>query len=209
MGSTADLAEPLKSRLERLLALAGGRVTVTSGRRTTAQQAALRVKNGCPDVYRAPASSCRVPTARPGESQHEKGLAADLAGDLALAARLAPQLGLATPVRGEPWHFEPAKGTFATVKDDAVGTVTDVGGASSGDGIVEGILREVRNLTVKALILTGGAVLIVAGGYRAVTGRTLSGDATRAGATAGLAYATGGASLAAGAPSATPRRARK
>jgi septal ring factor EnvC (AmiA/AmiB activator) len=39
--------------------------------------ARLRMTNGCPDVYESPASSCRVPTARPGESEHEKGLAVD------------------------------------------------------------------------------------------------------------------------------------
>jgi septal ring factor EnvC (AmiA/AmiB activator) len=39
--------------------------------------ARLRMTNGCPDVYDSPASSCRVPTARPGESEHEKGLAVD------------------------------------------------------------------------------------------------------------------------------------
>lgn len=37
----------------------------------------LRRVNGCPDVYTSPASSCRVPTARPGESMHERGLAID------------------------------------------------------------------------------------------------------------------------------------
>lgn len=48
------------------------------GFRTKAQQIALRTTNGCPDVWTAPASSCRVPTAIPGRSLHELGLAIDL-----------------------------------------------------------------------------------------------------------------------------------
>ena len=48
-----------------------------SGWRSPEAQASLRRANGCPDVYDSPASSCRVPTARPGSSEHEKGLAVD------------------------------------------------------------------------------------------------------------------------------------
>ena len=48
-----------------------------SGWRSPEAQASLRRANGCPDVYDSPASSCRVPTARPGSSEHEKGLAID------------------------------------------------------------------------------------------------------------------------------------
>ncbi len=48
------------------------------GFRTEAQQIALRKANGCPDVWTAPSSSCRVPTAIPGRSLHEVGLAIDL-----------------------------------------------------------------------------------------------------------------------------------
>ncbi|GLY02174.1 M15 family metallopeptidase [Actinoplanes sp. NBRC 101535] len=48
------------------------------GFRTKEQQIALRKINGCPDVYTAPSSSCRVPTAIPGRSLHELGLAIDM-----------------------------------------------------------------------------------------------------------------------------------
>ena len=48
-----------------------------NGYRSPETTAALRRANGCPDVYSSPASSCRVPTARPGTSMHEKGLAVD------------------------------------------------------------------------------------------------------------------------------------
>jgi D-alanyl-D-alanine carboxypeptidase len=54
------------------VALSGG------GFRTKERQIELRVINGCPDVWTAPASSCRVPTAIPGRSLHEVGLAVDV-----------------------------------------------------------------------------------------------------------------------------------
>jgi D-alanyl-D-alanine carboxypeptidase len=54
------------------IALSGG------GFRTRERQIELRKINGCPDVYTAPASSCRVPTAIPGRSLHEIGLAVDI-----------------------------------------------------------------------------------------------------------------------------------
>lgn len=48
-----------------------------SGWRSPQRTAELRVINGCPDVYESSPSSCRIPTARPGQSQHERGLAID------------------------------------------------------------------------------------------------------------------------------------
>ena len=45
--------------------------------RSPQRTAELRVINGCPDVYTASPSSCRIPTARPGTSMHERGLAID------------------------------------------------------------------------------------------------------------------------------------
>ena len=51
MASTVGLAEPFKSRVEQLLLAAGGKVTLTSGRRSYAELAALRISNGCPDHY--------------------------------------------------------------------------------------------------------------------------------------------------------------
>lgn len=48
-----------------------------SGWRSPQRTAELRVINGCPDIYTSSASSCRIPTARPGQSQHERGLAID------------------------------------------------------------------------------------------------------------------------------------
>ena len=47
------------------------------GWRSPQRTAELRVINGCPDVYTSSPSSCRIPTARPGQSMHERGLAID------------------------------------------------------------------------------------------------------------------------------------
>lgn len=47
------------------------------GWRSPQRTAELRVINGCPDVHTSPPSSCRIPTARPGQSMHERGLAID------------------------------------------------------------------------------------------------------------------------------------
>ncbi len=54
------------------IAISGG------GFRTKQRQIELRTMNGCPNVWTAPASSCRVPTAIPGRSLHEIGLAVDI-----------------------------------------------------------------------------------------------------------------------------------
>lgn len=73
------VAESLGPDLERLLedAAADGIELGGSGYRSPETTARLRRANGCPDVYESPPSACRVPTARPGTSMHEKGLAVD------------------------------------------------------------------------------------------------------------------------------------
>lgn len=73
------VAASLAPQLEALLdaARADGIELGGWGWRSSEVQASLRRTNGCPDVYDSPASSCRVPTARPGTSEHEKGLAVD------------------------------------------------------------------------------------------------------------------------------------
>ncbi len=76
-GITVDAS--IASNLEQLLtaAEAEGFVLGGSGYRSPEITARLRIANGCPDVYDSPASSCRIPTARPGTSEHESGLAVD------------------------------------------------------------------------------------------------------------------------------------
>ncbi|WP_051807864.1 M15 family metallopeptidase [Actinoplanes subtropicus] len=85
------------------------------GFRTKEQQIKLRVTNGCPDIWTAPASSCRVPTAIPGHSLHEIGLAVDLTyGGRAIPnhdsvayqwlAANASRYGFEN-LPSEPWHW--------------------------------------------------------------------------------------------------------
>lgn len=71
----AELGERLAALLWH--ARADGHDLTGYGWRSPAKTAKLRKVNGCPDVHRAPPSACRVPTARPGTSMHETGLAVD------------------------------------------------------------------------------------------------------------------------------------
>ena len=86
-----------------------------SGLRTEQQQIQLRVTNGCPDIWTAPASSCKVPTAIPGRSLHEIGLAVDLTcANKLIKDRNSPafrwlvahagRYGF-TNLPSEPWHW--------------------------------------------------------------------------------------------------------
>jgi D-alanyl-D-alanine carboxypeptidase len=93
----------------------GGIQLSGGGFRTKQQQIALRTTNGCPDIWTAPASSCRVPTAIPGRSLHELGLAIDLtSGKRTISDRKsAAYKWLAAHARSygfvnlpsEPWHW--------------------------------------------------------------------------------------------------------
>jgi D-alanyl-D-alanine carboxypeptidase len=90
------------------ISLSGG------GFRTKQRQVELRKSNGCPDVWTAPASSCRVPTAIPGRSLHEIGLAVDITsggrtitGSSPAFRWLAANAGKYGYVNlpSEPWHW--------------------------------------------------------------------------------------------------------
>lgn len=104
----------LAGRIQSLIAgarNAGFNITPGSGYRSEEEQAKLRTENGCPDVWNSPASACRVPTAIPGHSNHNHGLAMDLnfGGNKAAAAwanEHGADYGLVFPVRGEDWHVE-------------------------------------------------------------------------------------------------------
>jgi hypothetical protein len=63
---------------DMIVAAAGDGVTLTGGGyRDSAQQIALRQAHCGGDIYSVPASSCSPPTAIPGTSMHEQGLAID------------------------------------------------------------------------------------------------------------------------------------
>ena len=93
------------------------------GWRSHQRQHELRRINGCPDgwIHRdgerlsdfAPSSTCRIPTARPGASMHERGLAVDFTcGGRPMAGtycfywlrRHAADYGLYN-LPSEPWHW--------------------------------------------------------------------------------------------------------
>ena len=85
------------------------------GWRSSERQAQLRQVNGCPDLYTAPPSSCRVPTAIPGTSRHETGLAVDFTVDgRTIPTRTEPAFQWLTAhaasyglynLPSEPWHW--------------------------------------------------------------------------------------------------------
>lgn len=184
-----QLAEPLRSKVATLLAATGERVWIVSGRRSIEEQVQLRRAHcgtSWADIWRKPAGQCSPPTAIPGQSKHQTGLAVDLGGDLTLASQLAAKLGLGTPVKGEPWHFEPTTAALALVGDiPGAGAIEDVGGAISdvfgGVGgavggalgeLVEPLLAGLRRITLVGVLLAGGITLVVMGGIRGTKGDT-------------------------------------
>lgn len=114
------VAQSLGPRLEALLAAAAGAGIPLGGGgyRDPAAQIALRAAN-CGstdyDVYERPSAECSPPTALPGTSMHEQGLAIDLTSngrailsdadpEFAWLAANAPSFGLIN-LAGEPWHW--------------------------------------------------------------------------------------------------------
>lgn len=178
--SLDDLAEPLRSAVKQLVrdaAAEGVTITWTSTRRTTAEQAALRIKNGCPDVYSSPASACRVPTARPGESKHEQGRAIDFTNTPAVLDAVAKRAGLYRihrTVPGEPWHYEhtsqstrAADAPAGTIPHSSVfGPLAGVAGAvtAPAQAIAQalGVLMDPATW-LRVLTIVGGLGLFVAG----------------------------------------------
>ena len=105
MAATLDgLEEDFRRRLEALVAASGGKVTIRSGYRSVEEQ--QRLWDNAVKKYGSP-EAARKWVAPPGKSNHNKGFAVDLGGDLRLAAQLAPQFGLYFPMKHEPWHIEP------------------------------------------------------------------------------------------------------
>lgn len=99
---TNGLTPVLSARVQALLKAANGKVRIVSGYRTPEQQAALyqtaAARYGDANAYKW--------VAQPGDSNHEKGAAVDLGGDLSEIQKLAPQFGLIAPMSWEPWHLE-------------------------------------------------------------------------------------------------------
>lgn len=89
-----------QSRLKALIDASGGRLSVTDGVRTLAQQ--QDVFNRKPNLAARPSPN----------APHVRGIAADLAGDLEWAHQNAPKYGLEFPMlnpkgrKVEPWHVQ-------------------------------------------------------------------------------------------------------
>lgn len=92
-----------QANLNAMIAASDGRIWIESGDRDSATQQRLW------DEAVAKYGIDEAPNwvAPPGHSNHEKGIAVDLGGDLDLARQLAPQFGLYQPMSWEPWHYEP------------------------------------------------------------------------------------------------------
>lgn len=94
--------------LQSFLAASGGKIKVTSGKRSTQRQSQLWEQ--ALKKYGSPAAA-RKWVAPPGRSKHEIGLAADLRfatpAERAWAHSNAARFGLTFPLGNEPWHIEP------------------------------------------------------------------------------------------------------
>ncbi len=106
-GAVNGLNSQFKSQLDRLIRDSGGKIKIGSGYRSIAQQAVLY------DRYRRGVKG-QAPAAKPGRSNHNFGLAADLVyqggmhGPTGKWARAnAAKYGLRFPMSYEPWHIEP------------------------------------------------------------------------------------------------------
>ncbi|MFP5328099.1 MAG: D-alanyl-D-alanine carboxypeptidase family protein [Acidimicrobiia bacterium] len=108
--------ESIADELEALLAAAEGDGFVFGGGgyRDPAQQQRLREQN-CPDPQSSPPSACSPPTARPGQSMHERGLAIDFTyNGRVISSRSSPAFRWLESNAGrfgfqnlpsEPWHW--------------------------------------------------------------------------------------------------------
>jgi hypothetical protein len=174
-----DLAEPLRSAVKALVADAarsGVTVTASSTRRTYAQQVALRMSNGCPDVHTSPASSCKVPTAIPGTSKHESGLAVDFTNTdkiIGAVAERAAKYQIHRTVPGERWHYEHRSTSGRTASDAGAGDggwdPSDDGGGGLGINLGGGPIVAAFSMFssgefwLRVLAVVAGAVLVVVG----------------------------------------------
>ena len=114
------VASEIADNLERLLAAAEADRFLLGGggyRSSDGQVAARRANCGSTDydIYEKPASSCTPPTARPGMSMHERGLAIDFtSGGSLIGTRVHPAFGWLSRnaaqfglynLPEEPWHW--------------------------------------------------------------------------------------------------------
>lgn len=113
--ATGGVNPGLDARIQALIAAAPGKVTINSSFRTRAQQQKLY------DDYIAGRGNL---AAKPGSSNHEKGLAFDLgyanADTKKWVLANASRFGLHFPIPSEPWHAEPVETRGAALSPEAV-----------------------------------------------------------------------------------------
>lgn len=117
-GARMSVATSIAGNVQALLNEAAGTPASSicgGGYRSSQAQIEARKRNGCPDVYDSPPSSCKTPTARPGQSMHERGLAIDFTCDGSIIGNRsgpcwdflvanASGYGLKN-LPSEPWHW--------------------------------------------------------------------------------------------------------
>jgi hypothetical protein len=103
MADIDQLDPNFRDALMQMIAASDGRLYITSGYRSTAEQQALYDEA----VATYGADEAANWAAPPGHSNHEKGIAADLGGDLDWAHAHAADFGLYFPMDWESWHVEP------------------------------------------------------------------------------------------------------
>ena len=115
-GGTITVADSIADNVQSLLdaAAADGVALCGWGYRSSDEQIELRKQNcGTSDyaIYEMPASSCSPPTARPGTSEHEKGLAVDFENCSSQSSECFGWLDGNAATYGmynypvEPWHW--------------------------------------------------------------------------------------------------------
>jgi hypothetical protein len=121
-GDLAGMHPEFLRRLREMSAATGKAITVRSGFRTNAEQQQLFAKYG-------PGRA-----AKPGNSNHEKGLAADISPGREAFGSVAGLYGLAFPISHESWHIEPVGLTSAVA---APGSSDSSSSGSSGPSAAE------------------------------------------------------------------------
>lgn len=123
---------PYQAEFERRLSqlLAHCSLRIVSGYRPRAEQE--RLWQDALRRYGSPQRARRW-VAPPGTSRHERGIAADLAGDLACAHAQARRYGLYFPMSWEPWHIELAPWPPETPKREVRETMRRTFDLSKGE----------------------------------------------------------------------------
>lgn len=160
-GATAWLADAAAASYAAMLAAgmpAGG---ITSAGRSYAEQAALYAEKG-PSL-----------AAKPGTSNHEKGLALDISTSSSAQAWLldhGAENGWTRPLDYEPWHWEYGGdgGVVGTVRDAASNIVDGAKEFVSDPLGLSAIATDVRTLVLQAAFVLAGLGLVVLGVNRLV-----------------------------------------